>query len=84
MKTQLTVSELEEDIKLKEENELAVATDETTGQIQKLLMQLHEKDELIRVMQENIDTLEQFVSEKDQNIKKLMIIIKSLRKYVSY
>ena len=45
---------------------------------------LDEKDETIKILNEKIQQLNQIIEEKDQKIKRLTLIIKSIRKYVSY
>lgn len=81
IKTELSDFSIKEDIT---EEEIASSSDSSLRKIQDLLKQLHDKDSMVRLLEQNIGDLKKSLQEKEQNIRKLMILIKSLRKYVSY
>ena len=77
--------EIEEGIELEESHpEKEASKEELLNQIQYLQEHLHKRDELIIKLNEKLEDIDHILKEKDQKIKKLMQIIKSLRKFVSY
>ncbi|MHA1279442.1 MAG: hypothetical protein ACTSQI_01915 [Candidatus Helarchaeota archaeon] len=65
-------------------SELSNSPKTVANQIELLKKQLCQKKEQIQSLYEEIHKLRQSIEEKDQKLKKLMMIIKSIRKYVSY
>ena len=78
MKVQMNSVDKDEDEKFEEDDEMSTATKED------LIEKVKNLKQDVKNLNEKVEILTQESMEKDQQLKKLTLILKSIRKYVSY